>query len=397
MFGSHCGGIGSWQTALAPWMPPPPGNMKRPHFRALFRDSRTFPLALLAIKSSPLARARRENAPRGRTVLRRRALVKLAEGGSSTGRGMEEAPGLLGAAAGHAPAAATLDGDPAAQPLGGPSSPVLDVMFCLLPVLFLLVVTLSKRLVGGGEAAVVAGRAGGCWCGARSQTFALLTSLLPFPLVGAAPAVHADRQQPARSCVHDVACKDDLDRGRPDSHHSDSAAGRPAGSDAPGHPVLCLCVLQRAQRHPGASHAQVGEQPNNCCGPSPTLHRAADGAVVPLPVSDTCARRFGSTLQQQNTVQQDLALQPAPAIASLADDALHGSAGARHLQQPPRGRGHAGAVGAGPPHRGCQRLWHRAGDAPTCARGGGRTCPGLPHAGSGPYGLLLTSVRSLHS
>lgn len=31
-------------------------------------------------------------------------------------------------------------------PLGGPYSPILDVLFCLAPIAFLLVVTLSQRL-----------------------------------------------------------------------------------------------------------------------------------------------------------------------------------------------------------------------------------------------------------
>ncbi len=44
-------------------------------------------------------------------------------------------------------AAAASNGTAAETPLGGPSSPVLDVIFCLAPVAFLLVVTLSQKLV----------------------------------------------------------------------------------------------------------------------------------------------------------------------------------------------------------------------------------------------------------
>lgn len=43
-------------------------------------------------------------------------------------------------------AAAPAPGTVADPPLGGPAGPVLDVLLCLLPVAFLLVVTLSKRL-----------------------------------------------------------------------------------------------------------------------------------------------------------------------------------------------------------------------------------------------------------
>lgn len=53
-----------------------------------------------------------------------------------------------------AAAAATAAAASAEVPLGGPSSPVLDVLFCLLPVAFLLTVTLSKRLVREAPATV---------------------------------------------------------------------------------------------------------------------------------------------------------------------------------------------------------------------------------------------------
>lgn len=59
------------------------------------------------------------------------------------GGGTAAARVLLAAAATNTTAADT--------PLGGPSSPVLDVIFCLAPVAFLLVVTLSQRLVSGAE------------------------------------------------------------------------------------------------------------------------------------------------------------------------------------------------------------------------------------------------------
>lgn len=78
--------------------------------------------------------------------------------------GAAELDGRLLAAA--APAPQTV----ADKPLGGPASPVLDVLLCLLPVAFLLVVTLSKRLFLPTARRCRAAHGSACSCVCRAAT-----------------------------------------------------------------------------------------------------------------------------------------------------------------------------------------------------------------------------------
>lgn len=146
--------------------------------------------------------------------------------------GSDGARALLAAAAGNSLAAET--------PLGGPSSPVLDVIFCLTPVAFLLVVTLSKRLVRKAWEGLYTTSCFCHWRCPRTRTFTL-------PI---AAAVHADGPQPALRCRHDVGGQDVLDRrggcwpAAAACKYGCAARQQPAGQLPPPKPAI-LSLLRR--------------------------------------------------------------------------------------------------------------------------------------------------------